>query len=46
MNIPFSTGQYRLRIIFRRANRDFVSGSTVFSEAGNNADEVVAIDVP
>lgn len=44
--VPFSPGQYRLRLTYRRDNRALVSGSPVFSEAGNKADEVVAIDIP
>jgi hypothetical protein len=45
-SIPFTPGQYRLTLHYRRDNRDFASGSPVYSEAGNTTDEVGALDIP
>jgi hypothetical protein len=44
--IPFSLGQYRLKLTYRRDNRTIVSASRILSEAGNQADEIVALDIP
>jgi hypothetical protein len=44
--IPFSLGQYRLKLTYRRNNRAHVSTSQILSQAGNQTDEVVTIDIP
>jgi hypothetical protein len=44
--IPFSLGQYRLKLAYRRNNRAHVPTSQILSQAGNQADEVVALDIP
>ncbi len=43
---PFSLSQYRLLLAYRRDNRALAPGSPVLSEAGNQADEVVILDIP
>ena len=40
------TGQYRLRLTYRRDNRVADTTSVVLSETGNSAPEQVALDVP
>jgi len=42
----FKVGQYRLNLTYHRNNKAADPGSQVFSEAGNNQDESVTIDVP
>jgi hypothetical protein len=44
--VPFALGQYRLKLTYRRENRDFDPASRILSQAGNRADEVVTIDIP
>lgn len=44
--IPFSLGQYRLKLTYRRNNRAHVPTSQILSQAGNQTDEVVTIDIP
>jgi hypothetical protein len=44
--VPFAPGQYRLKLTYRRENRDFDPASRILSQAGERADEVVTIDIP
>jgi hypothetical protein len=44
--IPFSLGQYRVKLTYRRNNRAHVPASQILSQAGNQTDEVVTIDIP
>ncbi|MCP4257776.1 MAG: hypothetical protein GY774_09655 [Planctomycetes bacterium] len=44
--IDFSEGQYRLKMTYRRDNRDVDPESQVFSQAGFSNPEVVKIDIP
>lgn len=45
-SIPFSLGQYRLKLTYRRNNHAHVPTSQILSQAGNQTDEVVTIDIP
>jgi hypothetical protein len=45
-DIPFPLGQYRLKLTYHRNNKTLVSTSPILSQAGNQADEVVTIDIP
>lgn len=42
----FASGQYRLKIIYRRNNRGADPDSQVYSEAGNREPELVSVDIP
>ncbi len=44
--IPFSLGQYRLKLTYRRNNKADVSTSQILSQAGDQADEAVTLDIP
>ena len=44
--IPFSLGQYRLRLTYHRNNRTRVPTSHIWSQAGSDADETVTLDIP
>jgi hypothetical protein len=44
--IPFSLGQYRLKLTYHRNNRVLVPKSQNLTQAGNQTDEVVIIDIP
>ena len=44
--LPFSPGQYRLKLLYRRDNRGLVPQSPILSEAGNRDPEVALIDIP
>lgn len=44
--IPFSLGQYRLKLIYHRNNKNRVPTSTMWSQAGDAADEIVTLDIP
>lgn len=44
--IPFSLGQYRLKLTYHRNNRTRVSTSQIWSQAGIDADEIVTLDIP
>jgi len=45
-DIPFPLGQYRLKLTYHRNNKTLVPTSPILSQAGNQADEVVTIDIP
>jgi hypothetical protein len=45
-SVPFTLGQYRLKLTYRRENRGFDPASRILSQTGERADEVVAIDIP
>jgi len=42
----FSLGQYRLKLTYRRNNKAHVSTSQVLSQAGNEVNEIVTLDIP
>ena len=42
----FSPGQYRLKLTYRRNNKAHVSTSQVLSQAGNEVNEIVTLDIP
>lgn len=44
--LPLSPAQYRLKLTYHRNNRTRVPTSQVFSQAGNDADEMVTLDIP
>jgi hypothetical protein len=44
--IPFSLGQYRLRLTYHRNNRTRVPTSQIWTQAGSDADEIVTLDIP
>ena len=44
--LPLSPGQYRLKLTYHRNNRTRVPTSQVFSQAGNDANEIVTLDIP
>jgi len=43
---PFSLRQYRLQLTYHRNKKARVSTSQVLSQAGNDADEIVTLDIP
>jgi len=43
---PFSLRQYRLQLTYHRNNKARVSTSQFLSLAGNDADEIVTLDIP
>jgi hypothetical protein len=44
--LPFLAGQYRLKLTYHRNNRERVSTSQIWSQAGSDADEIVTLDIP
>jgi hypothetical protein len=44
--IPFPLAQYRLKLTYHRNNRTRVAASQILSQAGNNDDELVTLDIP
>lgn len=44
--VPLALDQYRLKLTYRRNNKARVSTSQTLSQAGNEADEVVTLDIP
>jgi len=44
--LPLSLNQYRLKLTYHRNNKARVSTSQTLSQAGNEADEVVTLDIP
>jgi hypothetical protein len=44
--IPLSLEQYRLKLTYHRNNKARVSTSQTLSQAGNDADEIVTLDIP
>jgi hypothetical protein len=44
--IPFPPAQYRLKLTYHRNNRTRVAASQILSQAGNDADELVTLDIP
>lgn len=44
--IPLSLGQYRLKLTYHRNNSVRVPTSQIWSQAGNDADEIVTLDIP
>ena len=44
--IPFPLAQYRLKLTYHRNNRTRVAASQILSQAGNDADELVTLDIP
>lgn len=44
--IPLSLEQYRLKLTYHRNNRTRVPTSQIWSQAGNDADEIVTLDIP
>jgi len=44
--VPLSLEQYRLKLTYHRNNKARVSASQTFSQAGNDADEIVTLDIP
>jgi hypothetical protein len=43
---PFLVGHYRLKLTYHRNNKARVSTSQIFSQAGDQADEIVMLDIP
>jgi hypothetical protein len=43
--VPLSLAQYRLKLTYHRNNRIRVPTSLIWSGAGNDADEIVALDL-
>jgi hypothetical protein len=44
--VPLSLAQYRLKLTYHRNNKARVSTSRTLSQAGNDADEIVTLDIP
>jgi hypothetical protein len=44
--IPFSLAQYRLKLTYHRNNRTRVTTSQIWSQAGDDGDEIVTLDIP
>ena len=44
--VPLSLEQYRLKLTYHRNNKARVSTSQTLSQAGNDADEIVTLDIP
>lgn len=44
--LPLSYAQYRLKLTYHRNNRTRVPTSQILSQAGNDADEIVTLDIP
>ena len=42
----FALKQYRLKLTYHRNNRSRVTTSQIWSQAGNQADEIVRLDIP
>jgi hypothetical protein len=46
LHSQLAIGQYRLKMTYRRNNKNVDSNSQVFSQAGNSNSELVTIDIP
>jgi len=44
--VPFSLAQYRLKLTYHRNNRSRVATSQIWSQAGDDGDEIVRLDIP
>jgi hypothetical protein len=44
--LPLSPAQYRLKLTYHRNNRTRIPTSQVLSQAGNDDDEIVTLDIP
>lgn len=44
--VPLSLDQYRLKLTYHRNNKTRVPTSQIWSQAGNDADEIVTLDIP
>lgn len=43
---PFPLSQYRLKLTYHRNNRTRIATSQIWTQAGNDADEIITLDIP